>query len=313
VAKYTAKEITYGSKYHADLFARSASELRKTIANNRKQLVGIQKQLDNTKLDIGAKLGRDVALLLESHSKTRLNYQRLAKDNDEAESDTSMASLINMQRERSDTLSQTLAQGGGETDQLKAQAVALRNWSANQQNTNRSYADSLTSINNSISDTNSQTQGQLQNVSEQADAAERQAFNEYKLATGNVYSTNVDIYGQMAEHYTNAADAFATKKATAVTTGKKNTTTKQYQSASHTKAGKKHLASRDAVYKEMHAEEEKLANLNGQTYTSTPKTPQELGFQETSEILQKQNSTELSGAQTLQKQKGPEGATLRKR
>lgn len=313
MATYKNKQITYGSTYNAKLHARAGDELKKSIVKNNLQIKGLDKQRDSAFKSIDEKLLREVGILLSNDAKIKLNYFDLAKDNDEAESDTSLSNLSNQRRERAQSLAQVQAQGGGETDALKAQGVALRNWAANQQPSNRSYSDSLTGVNNSIVDSDVTTGTNITNAIEQADTNKRDAFNQHKESVGAVLTTNIDLYGKMSDYYRQTSDAMQTKTEKVQQSGKpKNTTTKQWQSSAGTKTSKRYDKEVDNSFLNMHKEEQKLADLNGLTYTAPLATKEQLGFQETPKLLQKQNTTDIDNAQLLTKQKRPEGATLRK-
>src|SRR5690606_34588698 len=90
------------------------------------------------------------------------------KDNEKAESDNSFGNLINLARERADILAETALQGAGESDTLKSQVMALRNWDANQGETNRAYFDTNRAISNAVTELNADTRTARMNVHSQA-------------------------------------------------------------------------------------------------------------------------------------------------
>src|SRR5690606_21086506 len=76
------------------------------------------------------------------------------RENEKSEADATFANLTNRARERGDLITQALSQGAGESDVLRTQQQALRNWSANQADVNRSFFDTRNSVNAAISDLN---------------------------------------------------------------------------------------------------------------------------------------------------------------
>lgn len=318
--KSTYKQTTKGNKSEARKHAKQGKTLGQLAKINKRKLRNLDKQFQAATRDIEAKLQRDLALLKESQAAAGANYARQGADNDAAESDTSFANLANMRRERTQSLAQVAAQGGGETDMLKAQAAALRNWSQNQSQANRSYADTLSSINTSISDTNMSNKANFQNAGEQADADTRAAFNQWKEAQGQVYNEQASIYSQQSELYgqaaTSAADQYAVNTTKETTKGEKNftntTTATQSGNEKRTKLSRKYEKKQDRANKNVLKNAEDLANLNSEVYQSNVRSAEELGYEEIDLLKQKQNMNQLGNAQKLTKISGVQGATLRK-
>ena len=314
------KQTTKGNKSEAGKHAKQAGILGELAKINRRKLGNLHGQYKSSTRDIEAKLQRDLALLKESHAAAGANYARQGADNDAAESDTSFANLANMRRERTQSLAQVAAQGGGETDMLKAQGAALRNWSQNQGQANRSYADTLSSINTSISDTNMSNKVNFQNTGEQADADTRAAFNQWKEAQGQVFNEQANIYGQQSELYgtasTAAADQYSYNKTKETSRGKKNfkntTTSTQGGHQKNTKLSKSYEKLQDQANSNLLQNARELANLNAEVYQSNVRSADQLGFTANDSLAQKQNMNQLGTAQKLTKISGVEGATLRK-
>lgn len=312
MAKTTYKQTTKGDIRGAKDLSKAARNLQKFVNINKEKLDNLKVQYQSSSQAIAERLQRDTGVLLSGFEEAGANYGRLAKDNDAAESDNSFSNLANMRRERAQSLEQVLAQGGGETDLLKAQGIALRNMGANQMDTNRSFADTLTSINNNISDANVQTRSSLAQTAEESDLAQRQAWNELQSGSGSVLGEQVDLLGQIGNLYGQGANAARTVTAKTVTTGKKNQKTTQSQGSKETKLSKTYTKRQDQANKDSVKTVQQLADLNKQTYTSQLQTPEQLGFTELNKKQGVQNMNEQSNAQTLTQMKGPEGATLRK-
>ena len=110
-------------------------------------------------------------------------------------------------------------QGAGETDLLRSQLNALRNYSANQGETNRSFFDTLRSINNSVTSLNTDTATSRVNLFNQAESDRESAWANYynQVAdtwtqignienAGNVESASTEGY---RKQYGSAADEAA--------------------------------------------------------------------------------------------------------
>ena len=117
-------------------------------------------------------------------------------DNEKSEVDASFANLSNRARESTDLLAQAASQGAGETDTLKTQLMAIRNWDANQADVNRSYFDTQRSINSSISDLNADTRTARMNLAVDA-------LGDYDQIWTNYYNQRADAYTQMGNIHAN--------------------------------------------------------------------------------------------------------------
>lgn len=117
-------------------------------------------------------------------------------DNEKSEVDASFANLSNRARESTDLLAQAASQGAGETDTLKTQLMAIRNWDANQADVNRSYFDTQRSINSSIADLNADTRTARMNLAVDA-------LGDYDQIWTNYYNQRADAYTQMGNIHAN--------------------------------------------------------------------------------------------------------------
>lgn len=132
--------------------------------------------------------GQQDAELLLGYGERRRTLEDVEKDNERAEADTSFANWMNRARERSDLLAEAAVQGAGESDNLRAQLMALRNWDANQGEINRAYYDTARSIQNTVSDLNTDTRQARFSLFNQGNNDREQIWNSY--------------YAQMADGYT---------------------------------------------------------------------------------------------------------------
>ena len=113
------------------------------------------------------------------------------RDNESSESDSSFQNLSNRAREKQDLVTQALSQGAGESDVLKAQLQALRNWSSNQGDINRSFYDTRTSVNSAITDLNVGTKTGMMNEELSTNAARGSRWDDY-------YESMSDSLAEMA-------------------------------------------------------------------------------------------------------------------
>lgn len=128
--------------------------------------------------------------LLEGYGERANQLGLSRKDNDRALEDTSFSNLINRARERGDVLSEAALQGAGESDTLKSQMLALRNWDANQGEANRSFFDTMRSINSAVTDLNNDTLNARVNLYTDRENSKEQAYSNY-------YNQRADAYTQI--------------------------------------------------------------------------------------------------------------------
>ena len=132
----------------------------------------------------------------------RANQLGLARtDNDKSEVDASFANLANRARETQDILAQTAEQGAGESDTAKAQLMALQNWDANQGEVNRSYFDTVRSVNNAVNDLNVDTRTARINLATQMLGDKQQAWANYR---NQMVETATQAANLTANPYSNA-------------------------------------------------------------------------------------------------------------
>lgn len=217
-----------GSAYSAAAAAAARAAAEKTARENKQneatntQVNALKKMLDSTfghardtKLgNIKKVLGQQDAAMLSDFEKRRDQIFGAKEDNEKAEADSSFQNLANRARERGDIIAQALSQGAGESDTLRTQLMALRNWSANQSEINRSYYDTLRSANNTLTDLNADTRTARMNLQNQANADMRQIWNDYYnqvtdtwTQIGNLEGSNTN--DSFKKRYSNAFDEAA--------------------------------------------------------------------------------------------------------
>ena len=162
---------------------------------------GFAKARDQQLANITTMYATQDADLLKGY-KGRATQLGLAKsDNEKSESDASFANLANRARETKDILAQTAEQGAGESDTAKAQLMALQNWDANQGEVNRSYFDTVRSVNNAINDLNTDTRTARINLATQMLGDKQQAWANYQ---NQMVETATQAANIRANPYSNA-------------------------------------------------------------------------------------------------------------
>lgn len=119
-----------------------------------------------------------------------------AADNRKAESDASFDNLRNRARETTDLISQAALQGAGETDTLRSQLMAVRNWDANQGEINRAFWDSHRSNQSALTDLNIDTGNARRNLAVET-------LNDYEQIWTNYHNQRADAYTQMGNIHAN--------------------------------------------------------------------------------------------------------------
>lgn len=122
-------------------------------------------------------------------------------DNDKSMAGQSGLNVQNMARERNSAVSEAMNMGAGESDVLQAQMMSLRNWQANQQEVQRSYFDTLRSVNSSLTDLNVDTKTARINNEIQANADKEQLWTNYFNQRSELYTQLGNTYGQQADYF----------------------------------------------------------------------------------------------------------------
>ena len=208
----------------AKMSSRKQNEATSALVDQQRQLIdSFGTQRDN-------KLGNIARAFSDSDSRLLTNYkQALAgldgtkANNEKAEADASFSNVANAIRERTNILTEAASNGAGESDLLRSQLAALRNYSTNQGEVNRSFYDTLQSVNNSITSLNNDTANQRTNLHNQAEADRESAWANYANQTAdawtqimNIESANTNINSDTSEAYTRRFGNAGTEAANAV-------------------------------------------------------------------------------------------------
>lgn len=141
------------------------------------------------------------AELMRGYNDRLLSLEQSAEDNEKAQAGQSYANTTNAARERANATSEAMLQGAGESDLLRAQQMSLRNWQANQQEIQRSYFDTLTSINSSQRDLEADTRSARVQNFQQAEADKNQLWTNFYDQKSETLTQLGNTLGQMAEYY----------------------------------------------------------------------------------------------------------------
>lgn len=201
--------------------AQKQNEATASLVDGQYKLLGAFGQQRDTKIaNINSSLADSDRNLLSGYQSAFGGLEKLVDNNDKAVNDSSFQNIANAVRERQDISGEAASLGAGESDILRAQLQALRNYSANQGDVNRSYFDTLANINNAIGSLNTDTATSRQNLYSQAESDKESAFSNYYNQTadtwtqiGNIENANTNVNSDSSVAYTkrfgNAGDQAA--------------------------------------------------------------------------------------------------------
>ena len=172
---------------------------------------GFKAALSQRLANIGLVLQQQDAAVMEGYNSRVGDLKGAAADNDKSASDQSFANLSNRGRERANALSEAMLQGAGESDVLRSQMMSLRNWDQNQNEINRSFFDTLRSVNSSLGDLNVDTKTARLNLETQANADRDAATTEYFNQRSQGFTQLGNLRGQQAEYYGMANEQVSSK------------------------------------------------------------------------------------------------------
>ena len=208
----------------AKLSSRKQNEATSALVEQQRQLIdSFGTQRDIKLANIARAFADSDSRMMENYRQALTGLSGTKENNEKAEVDASFGNVSNAIRERTNILAEAAANGAGESDLLRSQLAALRNYSANQGEVNRSFYDTLQSINNSITSLNNDTANQRTNLYNQAEADRESAWANYANQTAdawtqimNIESANTNINSDTSEAYTRRFGDAGTQAANAV-------------------------------------------------------------------------------------------------
>ena len=200
-----------GGSYNAAARAssRKQNEATAALVDQQRQLIDAFANQRDIKLgNITRAFTDSDARLLENYRTALAGLEGTRANNEKAEADTSFGNVSNAIRERASLLAEAAANGAGESDLLRTQLQALRNYSANQGEVNRSFYDTLQSINNSVTALNNDTANSRTNLYNQREADREAAWANFANQTAdawtqimNIESANTNVDSDTSEAY----------------------------------------------------------------------------------------------------------------
>ena len=216
-AKASAAEAK--AKKEAKDRSRKENEATKALVDQQVSLSGAFGKQRDTKLgNISKSYTASDSNLLKGYGQALGGLRSTAKDNDKTEGDSSFQNIANAVRERGDIIGEIGNNGGGETDMLRGQLAALRNYSANQGEINRSFFDTLNSINRSITSLNVDTTTSRNNLWGQSESDRESAWANYYNQQADTWTQITNIENSNNNTATDSSEAY---KKTQANSGKK--------------------------------------------------------------------------------------------
>ena len=199
------------------------NQATRSLADQQYALLASFGQSRDTKIaNIAQALKGADKLLLENYATVLEGLLGSAKNNAAAEADNSFANIANAVRERGDIMGEAAANGAGETDLLRAQLAALRNYDANQNETNRSFFDTLNSINSATGSLNTDTATSRANLFNQSQSDIESTWSNYYnqvadtwTQIGNIENSNTNVKTDSSNAYDKAYGQSASEAAKA--------------------------------------------------------------------------------------------------
>jgi hypothetical protein len=239
---------------------------------------------DQNLADISMQLNRQIAELKSGHQLRAQQFLGAAKDTEAATAGAAEQGISNLVRERADSLSAILEQGAGETDAMRAMVLSARNWHANQSEVNRSYFDSMRSVNSGINDLNLDTRGQMVGATSSAEGERDRIWQDFYNRRSEAFTQLGNIRGQQRDYYAEAKEMGVSPK-------------KGAESSAKTESEKAFM---DA------------AKESGKSYVQQDIPTWLKQWQGQEQLTARQSNSNLAAAMTFEPIARAEGATLRK-
>lgn len=199
----------------ADRYMRQAMNLRvqahawKAILSKKGFRKALMQKLENVDLRERQKDNR----LMGDYEDRLGSLKDANSDNKKDVNAKTSATLMNASRERANALSEVALQGAGESDVLRAQGMSLRNWQANQGETNRAFFDTQTALNSSLTDLNVDTRSARFSVALEANEAREALWSNYYDRRSDALTQLGNTMGQISDYYAMANEQKKSKKA----------------------------------------------------------------------------------------------------
>ena len=197
----------------ADSYVSQAQNLKiqmhawKAILSKKGFRKALMQKLENIDLRENQKDNR----ILKDYRRRWDSLEEADSDNQKDASAKTNANLSNAGRERQNALSEAMLQGAGETDVLRSQGMSLRNWSANQNEVGRAFADTRTALNSSLTDLNVDTGSARFSVALEANEAREAQWSTYYDRRSDALTQFANTQGEISNYYAKANEQEGSK------------------------------------------------------------------------------------------------------
>lgn len=179
---------------------KAADATKRSVDALHGQLAALDKSKKQAIANIDKRLADGRALIDKAFNTLSGQLQVNLRDNEKSEHDQTYHNLANRGRERADMLQQAASQGAGETDNLRVQAMALRNWANNQLEVNRVFHDTQTNVNSEIKSLNMNTKQNMQNLYGQANVDRTSVYDDFYKGQADVWNQIFNIENSMHDN-----------------------------------------------------------------------------------------------------------------
>lgn len=260
--------------------------------------------------DINLMLDQQLTQLKDAAGLRGQQFLSAAEDADKATADVQEAGIRNAVRERADTMTAILEQGAGETDALRAMVANARNLHNNLSDANRSYFDTMQSINQGIVDLNVDTKTALSNAQTTAEGQKELVWQDYYNRRAEAMTSLGNLYGQQRDYLAQAKELGLN---TSTTVKDKTALAESYGVLPGQKPRKKgSTTTREAVAKKgMKDQFAAASNELGKSYVQKPLPEWIAEYEGTPLQERRQENTNLAAAPIFEGVQKAQGATLR--
>ncbi len=276
-------------KTQAEILKAQADSLRAALAG-----AGFMSALEQRLRNIDLNLGQQRVILEDDYEARADTLEGASEDNEKAFTDTSAANTANRARERQNAITQAMSQGAGESDLMRAEQMSLRSWDANQGDVNRSYFDTLRSINSSLTDLNVDTRTGLAGLHLQANQDRDAAWTNY--------------YDQMSKTWTQLGNTLGQGSSNA---GQAAQISNDPDSGIGKKGRKQDRRDRDQMAAQAEKAYNKAAGFTGKAFADPGLPPSIQDWEGRDPITGYTSTSVYLGGDQAPERKKPEGAKLR--
>ena len=125
----------------ADLLLKQANALKIALGNN-----GLRRDLRRQLAAANLEFGEENKIILAQYARGKQSLELSADTSEDNRARSAQEAGQNASRERNEAIQQGIENGISATDQLKAQAASLRNWSFNMGQVESNYTDEMNSL-----------------------------------------------------------------------------------------------------------------------------------------------------------------------